>query len=113
MNDLIRPAFYDAYHAIEPVKERAPDTLRIAYDVVGPVCETSDRFAKDRLLPEMKERELVAFMTAGAYGAVQGSQYNTRAATPEVLVDGDKWALIRRRPTFEEMIATEQAPEWR
>jgi diaminopimelate decarboxylase len=112
MNDLIRPALYDAHHAIEPVGEAPAGAKTLAYDVVGPVCETSDRFAAARLLPEMKEGDLVAFMSAGAYGAVQGSQYNSRPATPEVLVSGARWAVVRRRPTFEEMISTEATPDW-
>lgn len=112
MNDLIRPAMYGAYHAIEPVREASATAPRIAYDVVGPVCETSDLFAKARALPEMKPGDLVAFMSAGAYGAVQGSQYNTRPATPEVLASGARFAVIRRRPSFEEMTANETTPDW-
>lgn len=112
MNDLIRPALYGSYHAIEPVREASAGAPRVAYDVVGPVCETSDLFARARALPEMKPGDLVAFMSAGAYGAVQGSQYNTRPATPEVLASGARFAVIRRRPSFEEMIAGETSPSW-
>ena len=112
MNDLIRPALYDAYHHIRPVKEPAPNAPMIEYDVVGPVCETGDRFAVARALPELKEDALIAFMSAGAYGAVQASQYNTRPLAPEVLVKGDEFAVIRRRPPFEEMVALEQSPPW-
>jgi diaminopimelate decarboxylase len=112
MNDLIRPALYDAYHAIEPVREAAPGAPQIDYDVVGPVCESSDLFAKARRLPAMRPGDLIAFMTAGAYGAVQANEYNTRALVPEVLVNGARYAVIRRRPTFDEMIAREAMPEW-
>ena len=105
MNDLIRPALYDAFHAIEPVRRSARAVAH--YDVVGPVCESSDRFAKDRPLPEMRAGELLAFMTAGAYGASQASEYNSRPLVPEMLVSGDKFAVIRRRPSFAEMIARE------
>ncbi len=111
MNDLIRPALYDAFHAILPVRA-APGGPEAEYDIVGPVCETSDRFAKARKLPVMRAGDLVAFMTAGAYGAVQATQYNTRPLVPEVLVSGARFAVIRRRPTFEEMIAGEAMPDW-
>lgn len=110
MNDLVRPAMYDAYHDIWPVAENMSE--KIAYDIVGPVCESSDRFAKDRPLAPMKEGDLVAIMSAGAYGAVQSSQYNTRPLVPEVLVSGDQYAVIRRRPAIDEMIALEKAPNW-
>ena len=106
MNDLLRPALYGAYHGLKPVREGgAPAT----YDVVGPVCETGDTFAKGRDMPEVGAGDLVAFMTAGAYGATLSSQYNSRPLAPEVLVSGDAYEIIRRRPTFEEMIALETA----
>ncbi len=111
MNDLIRPALYDAHHDILPViknEDAAPTT----YDVVGPVCESSDFFAKQRTLPEMKPGDLAAIMSAGAYGAVQASQYNTRPLIPEVLVSGERYAVIRRRPSFEEIVALEATPDW-
>lgn len=111
MNDLIRPALYDAYHEIKPValNETAPEKT---YDVVGPVCESSDFLAKQRKLPEFSPGDFAAVMSAGAYGAVQASQYNTRPLVPEALVNGDRYALIRRRPSFEEMLALETAPDW-
>ncbi|MHA7870747.1 MAG: diaminopimelate decarboxylase [Hyphococcus sp.] len=110
MNDLIRPTLYDAWHDIWPVaRSHRPQTI---YDVVGPVCESSDRFAKARPLAEMRAGELVAVMSAGAYGAVQASQYNTRPLIPEVLVRDDQYAIIRRRPSFDEMTAIEAAPDW-
>lgn len=110
MNDLIRPALYDAWHDMWAVQIADRDTM--TYDVVGPVCETSDRFAKSRDLPEMHAGELVALMSAGAYGAAQTSQYNTRPLIPEVMVNGDQYAVIRKRPSFEEMIESEAVPDW-
>lgn len=110
MNDLVRPAMYDAFHDIWPVEE--PSQSKIAYDVVGPVCESSDRFAKDRDIAPLMAGDLVAIMSAGAYGAAQSSQYNTRPLVPEILVNGSDYALIRRRPSFEEMTALEDVPDW-
>jgi diaminopimelate decarboxylase len=110
MNDLIRPAMYDAYHDLRPVRTAA-GPLR-PYDVVGPVCETGDTFARDRDLPAFAPGDLVAFMSAGAYGAVMASEYNSRPLVPEVLVKGDHWAVVRRRPTYEEMLAREPMAEW-
>lgn len=112
MNDLVRPAMYEAFHAIMPVREPAPGAEPVSYDVVGPVCESGDTFAKERSLPPLAAGDLVAFKTAGAYGAVMSSQYNSRPLIPEVLVDGDKWAVVRRRPSLDEMVALEQMPEW-
>ncbi len=111
MNDLIRPALYDSWHDIWPVMRR-DGAATVEYDVVGPVCETGDRFAKARQLPEMRPGDFVAFMSAGAYGAVQASQYNTRALVPEALVSGSRWAVIRKRPSFDEMVAAEEVPDW-
>lgn len=111
MNDLIRPAFYGAFHDLQPLKEPKGGGT-IAYDIVGPVCESSDIFAKARPLPEMREGDLVAFMTAGAYGAAQASQYNSRPLAPEVLVNGERYAVVRDRPSFEEMTAGERTPGW-
>ncbi len=111
MNDLIRPALYNAFHAVEPVHRRpgAPENV----DIVGPVCETGDRFAKSRPLAPMATGDLVGFMSAGAYGAVQASQYNSRPLAPEVLVDGDRFAVIRARPTYDDMVSAERAVDWR
>jgi len=111
MNDLIRPALYDAYHEIVPVALRNGPAR--AVDVVGPVCETGDRFARARVLPPLLPGDLVAFMTAGAYGAVLSSQYNSRPLIPEILVDGERWAVIRRRPDYDAMVAGERDPVWR
>ena len=112
MNDLIRPALYDAFHAIRPVIEPQPDASETPIDIVGPVCETGDRFAIGRNMPPVVEGELLAIMSSGAYGAVQASQYNSRPLVPEVMVNDASFAVIRRRPTFDEMIATEVRPDW-
>ncbi|HRD46673.1 MAG TPA: diaminopimelate decarboxylase [Caulobacter sp.] len=111
MNDLIRPAMYDAYHDIRPV--RPVDGAPVTVDVVGPVCETGDTFTRERALPPLGAGDLVAFMSAGAYGAAMASEYNSRPLVPEVLVDGDRYAVIRKRPTYEEMLADEVIGEWR
>ncbi|MHA6346805.1 diaminopimelate decarboxylase [Roseivivax sp. CAU 1761] len=112
MNDLLRPAMYDAWHDIVPVREAAPGAPRHDYDVVGPVCETGDTFARARALPELAAGDLVAFRSAGAYGAVMASEYNTRPLVPEVLVKGDHHAVIRARPSFDEIISRDTIPEW-
>ena len=112
MNDLLRPAMYDAHHDIVPVVEPAPGADTSAYDVVGPVCESGDTFAKGRHLPQLGAGDLVAFRSAGAYGAVMASEYNTRPLIPEGLVKGDQFAVIRPRPTFDEIIARDKLPEW-
>lgn len=112
MNDLIRPAMYEAHHDIIPVVEAAPGEEPATYDIVGPVCETGDTFAKGRVMSEVKADDLVAFRSAGAYGAVMASEYNTRPLIPEVLVNGDQFAVIRRRPTFDEIINRDTIPEW-
>ncbi|MBI1339247.1 diaminopimelate decarboxylase [bacterium] len=112
MNDLIRPALYGAYHEILPVRAPEKGAVLKAVDVVGPICESTDRFAKNRPMPPLKEGDLVAFMSAGAYGASLASQYNARPTVAEVLVRGDACAVVRRRPTFDEMIALESAPDW-
>jgi diaminopimelate decarboxylase len=106
MNDLIRPALYQSYHEIVPVRE-APDSAREVVDVVGPVCESADFFAQDRPLPEMKEGDLVALMSAGAYGFVMASNYNSRPLPAEALVQGESFSLIRRRQTIEDLVREE------
>ncbi|MCQ0092022.1 diaminopimelate decarboxylase [Roseovarius sp. M141] len=112
MNDLIRPAMYDAWHDIVPVVEPEPGAEQRPYDIVGPVCESGDTFARQRMMPSLKAGDLVAFRSAGAYGAVMASEYNTRPLIPEVLVNGQDFAVIRARPTFDEMINRDTIPEW-
>lgn len=112
MNDLIRPAMYDAWHDIVPVIEPEPGREKVPYDIVGPVCESGDTFAKGRMMPKLQADDLVAFRSAGAYGAVMASEYNTRPLVPEVLVKDDHFAVIRARPTFDEMISRDTIPEW-
>ncbi|RBP15525.1 diaminopimelate decarboxylase [Roseiarcus fermentans] len=113
MNDLIRPTLYDAYHDILPVRAPAPRAGRmIRADVVGPVCESGDYLALDRDIPEVAAGDLIAVMTAGAYGAVQAGTYNTRPLAPEVLVKGAEFAVVRPRPSYEEMIALDKLPPW-
>jgi diaminopimelate decarboxylase len=111
MNDLLRPAMYDAWHDIIPVVEGRSLKTK-PYDVVGPVCETGDTFARQRELPPLKPRDLVALRSAGAYGAVMSSEYNSRLLIPEVLVDQDRFSIVRKRPTYQEMLARDVIPEW-
>jgi diaminopimelate decarboxylase len=112
MNDLVRPAMYDAHHDIRPVTEPATGSDYAPFDVVGPVCETGDTFARERPLPPLAEGDLIAFATAGAYGATMSSTYNSRPLVPEVLVKGDQFAVVRARPTYEQMFSLESVPEW-
>ena len=112
MNDLIRPTLYEAYHAVKPVKEAAFDDPRIVADVVGPVCESGDYLALDREIPAPVPGDLMAVMSAGAYGAVQAGTYNTRPLVPEVLVKGADWALVRPRVEVAELIALDRMPDW-
>lgn len=112
MNDLIRPAMYDAHHDIVPVQEPKAGADYADFDVVGPVCETGDTFARNRGLQRLEDGDLVAFRSAGAYGAVMASEYNSRPLIPEVLVKGDQFAVIRPRPTLEEMINRDTIPSW-
>ena len=110
MNDLMRPALYDAFHDLVPVRPHAGDPL--AYDLVGPICESTDIFARDRFSTPLQAGDLVAFMGAGAYGAVLASEYNSRPLVPEVLVDGKRWAVVRARPTYDEMLEREPRAAW-
>ena len=112
MNDLVRPAMYGSHHDIVPLVEPAPGEPQVAVDVVGPVCESGDTFAKQRAMPLVQAGELVGFRSAGAYGAVMSSEYNSRPLVPEVLVSGDHFAVIRPRPTYDEMIARDTIPAW-
>ena len=110
MNDLIRPTLYEAYHHISPVENH--DREERLYDVVGPICESGDTFTTGRSIPEMHAGEIALIESAGAYGFVMASNYNSRELAPEILIDGDQVAVIRSRQSFEEMVAGEKIPDW-
>jgi diaminopimelate decarboxylase len=112
MNDLLRPALYDAYHAILPVKEPASDAPVKRFDVVGPICESGDRLAEQRPLPPLEAGDLVAICQAGAYSAVMASGYNTRLAAPEILVHGHAFDIVRARPDYQSILARDHIPDW-
>jgi diaminopimelate decarboxylase len=112
MNDLIRPTLYEAHHDIWPVEEKLASEKPLMQDVVGPVCETGDYLALDRRLPPFAAGDLLAFMTAGAYGATMSSTYNTRLLIPEVLVKGDDYAVVRPRSSYDELIGMDRLPDW-
>lgn len=112
MNDLIRPTLYDAHHEILPVRESLLSMPPVQQDIVGPVCETGDYLAENRGLPPFAAGDLFAVMTAGAYGAVMSSTYNTRQLVPEVMVNGEQFAVIRPRPTFDDLIDLDRLPDW-
>jgi len=112
MNDLMRPALYGAHHEIWPLAEALTGGGQKTYDVVGPICESTDKFATARAMTDVSDGELLAIMSSGAYGAVLSSQYNARPLVPEVLVKDGAWRIIRRRPTFDEMIELEALPDW-
>jgi diaminopimelate decarboxylase len=112
MNDLIRPTLYEAHHDIKPLREPAAGTPRVRADVVGPVCESGDYLALDRHMPAVRAGDLLAVMTAGAYGAVQAGTYNTRRLVPEVLVRGAEHAIVRPRLTYEDLIGQDRVPRW-
>ena len=112
MNDLIRPALYEAWHGIRPVREPAPGVAAIPYDVVGPVCETGDTFAVARPLPPLLAEELLVMEGAGAYGSAMASSYNSRPLVPEVLVRDDAFAVVRARPDHDEMLRLERLADW-
>ncbi len=112
MNDLIRPTLYEAWHDILPVRQPRPDAATIRCDIVGPICESGDYLAQNRDLPALSAGELIMVRSAGAYGAVMASSYNSRPLAPEVMVDGTRFAVTRPRPTIEEMISAERFPSW-
>lgn len=112
MNDLLRPALYEAFHDIEPIKTPGPDYASATYDIVGPICESGDTFAKAREMPAVRAGDLVVIHSAGAYGAAQSSQYNTRPLVPEVMVRGDEYRIIRERPRIEDILKTERLADW-
>lgn len=110
MNDLLRPALYDAYHEIQPVKQSTAEKLTV--DVVGPICESGDVFGRDRSLPDVENNALLAIMSAGAYGYVMSSNYNVRGRPPEVIVKGNKWAVTKKRETFDDLVRGEIVPDF-
>jgi len=112
MNDLVRPSMYAAHHDIIPINEPAPGEAVAPVDIVGPVCESGDTFARQRNMPLLMAGDLVAFRSAGAYGAVMASEYNSRPLIPEVLVNEDHFAVIRPRPSFDDMLARDRIPDW-
>ncbi len=112
MNDLIRPTLYDAFHDIRPVTQASIEAPRTIVDVVGPVCETGDFLGLDRDLPRLKAGDLIAVGTAGAYGAVQAGTYNSRLLVPEVLVDGDRFHVVRPRLSYDDLIGLDSIPDW-
>jgi diaminopimelate decarboxylase len=112
MNDLVRPAMYDAWHGILPVSARAFHAPAAPADVVGPVCESGDTFARDRALPSLEPGELVAFLDAGAYGAVMSSTYNLRPLAAEVMVDGARFAVVRDRQSYDALLGAGRLPPW-
>jgi len=112
MNDLMRPTLYEAYHEILPVIDPEPGTPTVITDVAGPVCETGDYLALARPLPELRAGDLISVMTAGAYGAVLASEYNSRLLVPEVLVAGNRYSVTRPRPSYDDMLAKELLPNW-
>ena len=112
MNDLIRPTLYDAHHEIQPVRISAANAPRIRADVVGPVCETGDYLALEREMAMPKPGDLISVSTTGAYGAVQAGTYNSRLLVPEVLVNGDRFHVVRPRTSYEELIALDSVPDW-
>ncbi|MCB1398080.1 MAG: diaminopimelate decarboxylase, partial [Rhodobacteraceae bacterium] len=112
MNDLVRPAMYSAHHDIDPLVEAVPGEPLVPVDIVGPICESGDTFAKQRALPLLQAGDRIAFRSAGAYGAVMASEYNSRPLVPEVLVSGDHFAVIRKRPDYDAMIARDTIPDW-
>ena len=112
MNDLLRPSMYDAYHSVIPVNEPNGDTALSQADIVGPVCETGDTIARGRAMPEMKTDDLLAILSAGAYGAVMSSTYNTRLLIPEVLVRDDAFAIVRPRPSYDDLLKMDQFADW-
>ena len=112
MNDLIRPTLYDAWHDMLPLKEAGADAPRLKADIVGPVCESGDTFAKDRELTALAQGDRLAILSAGAYGAVQASTYNARPLVAEVMVNGDQWSVVRERQTYDALLADNRMPDW-
>ena len=112
MNDLVRPTLYDAFHDIWPVDQTLKEGPTVWGDLVGPVCESGDYLAQDRELPDAKAGDLLAILSAGAYGAVQSGTYNSRPLVPEVLVNGDNFAIVRPRQSYEELLGLDKIASW-
>ena len=112
MNDLIRPSLYQAHHAVAPVRAPAEDAPLVAFDIVGPVCETGDTFATQRPMPPLAAGDLIVLRSAGAYGATMASEYNSRPLVPEILVKDDAFAIVRPRPTYDEILSRDRLPPW-
>ena len=112
MNDLIRPTLYDAFHEIWPIREAVAATPKTMGDLVGPVCESGDYLARDHQLPDAPAGELLAVLSAGAYGAVQAGTYNSRLLVPEVMVNGSDFAVVRPRQSYEDLIGLDQLASW-
>ena len=114
MNDLMRPALYDAHHKIIPLKKTKIQNSKSAkkWDIVGPICESSDTFARNRIFRDPKENDILAICSTGAYGFVMSSNYNSRQHIPEILISGKKYALIRKRQKMEHLIKTDILPRW-
>ena len=112
MNDLVRPSMYDAYHGVLPIRETSSDIMLSDADIVGPVCETGDTFARHRAMPPVDPGDMLAILSAGAYGAVMSSTYNARLLIPEVLVNGDAFAVVRARPSYDELLKLDQFADW-
>jgi diaminopimelate decarboxylase len=111
MNDLIRPSLYGAYHDIRPVVEPATNEKSVT-EVVGPICESGDFLAKDRQMPNVKQGDLLAIMSTGAYGFSMASSYNSRPRVPEVMVKGNEYYIVRERETYNDLIKGEKIPRW-
>jgi diaminopimelate decarboxylase len=112
MNDLVRPSMYDAYHGVLPIRETSSDIMLSDADIVGPVCETGDTFARHRAMPPVDPGDMLAILSAGAYGAVMSSTYNARLLIPEVLVNGDAFAVVRARPSYDDLLKLDQFADW-
>jgi diaminopimelate decarboxylase len=112
MNDLVRPAMYGSFHTIRPVREAAPGAAESPVDIVGPICESSDLFAAQRNLPPVVADELLAILSCGAYGFVMASTYNLRPLAAEVMVDGDRFAVVRPRQSYDDLLGADTLPEW-
>jgi diaminopimelate decarboxylase len=112
MNDLIRPTLYEAWHDIVPARQPAQNAQQIVTDIVGPICESGDFLAQKRTMTPLAAGDLVVVKSAGAYGAAMSSTYNSRPLVPETLVDGDRYAVVRPRQTYEQLLGADHVPAW-